>query len=162
LELGAVIRPDHLDRDGSLSRWLLAILQTAGGYSSVSRGRHPAKALRASSREIRHAGLHRDMTAKLVVLYTQPADAAAFDEHYLGVHGPLVDKIPGLLRWEGARIVAAPDGGEQTYFRVAELYFSDPAALQAALGSEQGQATAADFQAIAPSGSRMFVAAVDD
>ena len=63
---------------------------------------------------------------------------------------------------ESARIVAAPDGGEQTYFRVAELYFGDPAALQAALGSEQGQATAADFQAIAPPGSRMFVAAVDD
>jgi uncharacterized protein (TIGR02118 family) len=102
------------------------------------------------------------MTAKLVVLYAQPGDATAFDEHYLGVHGPLVDKIPGLQRWESARIVAAPDGGEQTYFRVAELYFSDPAALQAALGSEQGQATAADFQAIAPPGSRMFVAAVDD
>ncbi|HZZ96533.1 MAG TPA: hypothetical protein VFE19_05950, partial [Jatrophihabitantaceae bacterium] len=29
------------------------------------------------------------MTIKLVVLYTQPEDSAAFDEHYLGVHGPL-------------------------------------------------------------------------
>jgi uncharacterized protein (TIGR02118 family) len=78
------------------------------------------------------------------------------------VHGPLVDKIPGLERWESARIVAAPDGGEQIYYRVAELYFSDPTALQAALGSEQGRAAAGDFQAIAPPGSRMFVAVVDD
>jgi len=102
------------------------------------------------------------VSVKLVVLYTQPGDVAGFDEHYLGVHGPLVDKIPGLERWESARVVAAPDGGEQTYYRVAELYFSDPAALEAGLASEEGQATAGDFQAIAPPGSRMFVAAVED
>jgi uncharacterized protein (TIGR02118 family) len=102
------------------------------------------------------------MTVKLVVLYTQPDDADSFDEHYLGVHGPLVESLPGLQRWEGARFVAAPDGGEQTYFRIAELYFSDPDAMGAALGSDQGKATAADYQKIAPPGSRMFVASVDD
>lgn len=102
------------------------------------------------------------MTIKLVVLYTQPDDADAFDEHYLGVHAPLVDTIPGLQRWEGARIVAAPDGGEQTYFRIAELYFSDQAALEGALASDAGQATSRDFQQIAPPGSRMFIAAVDN
>jgi len=36
------------------------------------------------------------MTVKLVVRYTQPADPDDFDKHYLGVHGPLVDTIPGL------------------------------------------------------------------
>jgi uncharacterized protein (TIGR02118 family) len=102
------------------------------------------------------------MTVKLVVLYTQPDDADGFDEHYLGVHAPLADKIPGLQRWESARVVAAADGGEQTYHRIAELYFADQAALQAGLGSDEGKATAADYQGIAPPGSRMFVAAVDD
>ena len=102
------------------------------------------------------------MTIKLVVLYTQPDDADAFDNHYLGVHAPLVEKVPGLQRWESARIVAAPDGGEQTYFRMAELYFGDQDALEAGLGSAQGEAAAADFQQIAPAGSRMFVAVVDD
>ena len=101
------------------------------------------------------------MTVKLVVLYTQPADADAFDKHYLAVHGPLVDTIPGLEKWEGARFVAAADGGESTYHRIAELYFTDQAALQAALGSDEGKATAGDYQQIAPPGSRMFVAAVD-
>jgi uncharacterized protein (TIGR02118 family) len=101
------------------------------------------------------------MTVKLVVLYTQPDDGDAFDEHYLGVHGPLVDKIPGLQKWEGARFVAAADGGEQTYHRTAELYFADQAALEAALGSDEGKATAADYGRIAPPGSRMFIAAVD-
>jgi uncharacterized protein (TIGR02118 family) len=102
------------------------------------------------------------MTVKLVVLYTQPEDADAFDKHYLGVHGPLVEKVPGLLRWESARFVAAIDGGEQTYLRQAELYFSDQGALEAAFGSDEGKATAADYTQIAPPGSRMFVAAIDD
>jgi uncharacterized protein (TIGR02118 family) len=102
------------------------------------------------------------MTVKLVVLYTQPDDADSFDEHYLGVHGPLVLNIPGLRRFEGARFVAAPDGGEQTYFRIAELYFSDLEGLRAGLASDEGKATAADYQQIAPPGSRMFIATVDD
>lgn len=101
------------------------------------------------------------MTVKLVVLYTQPDDPNGFDEHYLGVHGPLVDTVPGLERWEGARFVAAADGGDVSYHRMAELYFTDQASLQAALGSDEGKATAADYGRIAPPGSRMFVAAVD-
>jgi uncharacterized protein (TIGR02118 family) len=102
------------------------------------------------------------MTVKLVVLYTQPDDPDAFDEHYLGVHAPLVLKVPGLQRFEGARISGPADRGEATYFRIAELYFADPAALQAGLGSDEGAATAADYQQIAPPGSRMYIATVDE
>jgi uncharacterized protein (TIGR02118 family) len=102
------------------------------------------------------------MTVKLVVLYTQPDDPDAFDEHYLGTHMPLVSAIPGLQRAEAGRLVTALDGGEKTYHRITELYFADQDALGAAFGSPQGQATAADYQKIAPPGSRMFIAHVDD
>ena len=102
------------------------------------------------------------MTVKLVVLYTQPADPAAFDEHYLNVHAPLVRKIPGLQHLETGRITVALDGGEQTFYRVAELSFADQAALDAAFGSPEGAATAQDYGEIAPPGSRMFIEAVDD
>jgi uncharacterized protein (TIGR02118 family) len=101
------------------------------------------------------------MTVKLVVLYSQPDDPAGFDKHYLAVHGPLVEKIPGLERWESATFVGAPDGGEQTYHRIAELYFSDAAALGVALGTEEGTQTSVDYGQIAPPGSRLFVAAID-
>jgi uncharacterized protein (TIGR02118 family) len=101
------------------------------------------------------------MTVKLVVLYTQPDDAEAFDEHYLGVHGPLVEKVPGLQRFEGARFVAAADDGEMTYHRIAELWFEDQESMQAALGSDEGKDTGRDYGQIAPPGSRMFVATVD-
>jgi uncharacterized protein (TIGR02118 family) len=101
------------------------------------------------------------MTIKLVVLYTQPADAAAFDEHYLAVHAPLARKLPGLQRFETGRITAALDGGEQIFYRVAELYFADQSALDAAFGSPEGAATAQDYGEIAPHGSRMFIEVVD-
>jgi uncharacterized protein (TIGR02118 family) len=102
------------------------------------------------------------MTVKLMVLYTRPDDEAAFDQHYLGVHMPLVRTIPGLQRAETGAITAALDGGEQTYYRVAELYFADQAAMQAGFASAEGGATAADYQQIAPPGSRMFVETLDD
>ena len=101
------------------------------------------------------------MTVKLVVLYTRPDDPEAFDQHYLGVHMPLVSKIPGLQRAEAARFVAAADGGERTYYRQAELYFANSKALNEGLGSAEGKATADDYQAIAPPGSRMFIAKLD-
>ena len=102
------------------------------------------------------------MTVKLVVLYTQPSDPEAFDRHYLGTHMPMVATIPGLERAETGRVGAVLDGGEETYYRIAELYFADQAALQAAFGSSEGQASAADYQQIAPPGSRMFVEALDE
>jgi uncharacterized protein (TIGR02118 family) len=101
------------------------------------------------------------VTVKLVVLYTKPSDPETFDAHYLGTHVPLVNTIPGLQRSETGRIDAALDGGEQLYYRIAELYFADQAALQAAFASDQGRATAADYQQIAPPGSRMFTEILD-
>jgi len=106
--------------------------------------------------------MSRNVTVKLVVLYTQPSDPEAFDRHYLGTHVPLVAAIPGLQRSETGRFVSVVDGGEQTYYRIAELYFADQSALQAAFGSPEGQATANDYQQIAPPGSRMFVEVLDD
>jgi uncharacterized protein (TIGR02118 family) len=97
------------------------------------------------------------MTVKLVVLYAQPEDRAEFEVAYQDVHVPLVEKIPGLQRFEAGRISAALDGGEQTYFWLAELYFADQGAMQAAFGSPEGGATAQHYGEIAPPGSRMFV-----
>jgi len=102
------------------------------------------------------------MTVKLVVLYSHPADPAAFDEHYLGVHVPLVHAIPGLERFEAGRIDTALDGGEHSFYRIAELYFAGRSAMDAAFASAEGQATAADYAKIAPPGSRMFVETVDE
>jgi uncharacterized protein (TIGR02118 family) len=110
----------------------------------------------------RSAGSVSGMTVKLVVLYTQPDNAEDFDRHYLDIHMPLVGKIPGLQRAETGRIVTALDGGEQTYYRVAELYFADQDALGAGFGTDEGKATSDDYMKIAPPGSRMFIETLDD
>ena len=102
------------------------------------------------------------MTVKLVVLYTPPENPEEFERHYTEQHVPLVHKVPGLLKLEAGRFVAAADGGDLDYYRIAELSFADQDSLQAGLGWPEGQATAADYGKIAPPGSRLFVAAVDD
>ncbi|MGH8862932.1 MAG: EthD family reductase [Jatrophihabitantaceae bacterium] len=101
------------------------------------------------------------MGAKLVVLYGKPADAEAFDAHYRDVHAPLVEKIPGLERWSSAKFVGAADGGEVPFHQIVELHFADADSVQAAFGSEEGKAAAADYGGIAPEGSRMFIAVSD-
>lgn len=102
------------------------------------------------------------MTVKLVVLYTQPDDPAAFDARYVNVHVPLVHELPGMERFETGIFTAALDGGEPTYHRIAELYFKDQAAIDAAFASPAGAAAAEDYGKIAPLGSRMFIEAVDE
>ncbi len=75
---------------------------------------------------------------------------------------PLVAQVPGLQRAEAGRLTAALDGGAQTFYRLTELYFADQDAMKTALGSPEGKATAADYQKIAPPGSRMFVQVLED
>jgi uncharacterized protein (TIGR02118 family) len=96
------------------------------------------------------------MTVKLVVLYAQPADAAAFDRHYVDVHKPLVDALPGLARFETGTF-----GTKAPYYRIAELYFADRDALNAAVGSPEGAATNEDFAQIAPEGSQILIEEID-
>lgn len=101
------------------------------------------------------------MPVKLVVLYTTPSDVAAFDQHYRDVHAPLAKQVPGLQHFESAHFGAAPDGGDLPYHLIVQLTFADEGALEKGFNSEQGQAAGADYQRIAPPGSRMFVAQVD-
>jgi uncharacterized protein (TIGR02118 family) len=102
------------------------------------------------------------MTVKVVVLYAKPDDPDEFDRYYFGTHMPLVHAMPGLERTETAKLVAAIDGGEKTFYRLTELYFADRAALDASFGSAEGAANSADYQKIAPPGSRLFLATADD
>ena len=98
---------------------------------------------------------------KIVVLYGPPADPGAFEEHYANTHVPLVDKIPGLERFEATRVLATPEGGEAPYYRVAELSFAGQEALQAALSSPEGQETVADIPNFASGGATVLIGEVD-
>ncbi len=73
---------------------------------------------------------------KLVALYRKPADPAAFDQAYFETHVPLVKLVPNLRRVTVARVTGAPRG-EPEYYMVAEMYFDDKAAMDAAMSSPE-------------------------
>ena len=98
---------------------------------------------------------------KAVVLYGPPEDADAFERYYADTHTALATAIPGLRRFEAARGVATPDGSALPYQRIAELTFDDMDALQAGMGSPDGQAAVGDIANFATGGVTIFIAEID-
>lgn len=96
---------------------------------------------------------------KLVALYRQPENPADFDRQYFETHVPLAMKMPGLVRGEIARVAGAPMG-DAPYYMIAELYFNDLAALNAAMASPEGKAAAKNLMGFAAKLVTMFFAEV--
>lgn len=87
---------------------------------------------------------------KLVVLYPEPTDRAAFEAHYRSVHLPLCAKLPGV------QDITFALGLEGPYFGIFEATFADEAALGAAMGSPEGQAVEADVPNYATGGVKIL------
>lgn len=88
--------------------------------------------------------------ARMVVIYKQPKDPAAFDRHYFDVHIPLAKHLPGLRKYEVSRgSIAALAGGKDCYL-IGILHFDSMAAIKGAFASPEGQACAADRRILAP------------
>jgi uncharacterized protein (TIGR02118 family) len=97
---------------------------------------------------------------KLTVLYGPPTDPAAFDKYYLESHVPLADALPGIRRNEVSKVSGTLDGSAPLYHLQAELYFDSADALNAAVRSEEGAATAADLANFATGGVTMMISEV--
>jgi uncharacterized protein (TIGR02118 family) len=84
------------------------------------------------------------MIKLMIFLSKQPQlSSEAFDQH-LREHTPLVAHLPGLRRLVINRVQPDPSGAPPTWEAIAEDWFDSMEALQAALGSPQGQAVNAD------------------
>lgn len=90
--------------------------------------------------------------AQLIALYKTPADAAAFDAYYFSTHVPLAKTVPGLRSYHVSTGPVAGPAGPSGIHLVAMLEFDSLAAIQAALGSPAGAATAADLANFAQAG----------
>jgi uncharacterized protein (TIGR02118 family) len=95
---------------------------------------------------------------KLVVAYGAPEDPAAFDAHYASTHGPLAQQIPNLRRFDAGKVLGTPDGSPAPYYFLAELFFDSLEELQAAMGSPEGEAAAADVATFASGGATLMIA----
>ena len=95
--------------------------------------------------------------AHVVVMYKTPKDTAAFDKHYSEIHVPIAKKLPGLRKYELSRGPVATPAGPSGFHLIATLYFDSMAAVQAAFGSPEGKAAAADVQKFATGGADMIL-----
>jgi uncharacterized protein (TIGR02118 family) len=98
---------------------------------------------------------------KLVALFKKPSDTNSFEEHYWNVHVPLVRKMPGIKRLETGRVTGAPMSSPQ-FFRIAEMYFEDQQALNAAMMSPDGIAAAKDLMSFARDTVEMFFSELEE
>src|SRR5215813_10471324 len=85
---------------------------------------------------------------KLVAIYKQPTDTAAFEDKYFNTHLPLVRKVPGLKKIDITRFTRtiAGDG----FYLMAEMHFDDEAALKAGMKSAEMAAAGENLNSFAP------------
>jgi len=95
--------------------------------------------------------------ARLVVMYKTPRDAGSFDAYYFEKHAPLARKIPGVRKYEVSRGAVASPAGASGYHLVAILQFDSLAAIQAGVGSPEGQAAVGDLKNFAGAGVDIFM-----
>ncbi|MGH9300414.1 MAG: EthD family reductase [Acidimicrobiales bacterium] len=101
------------------------------------------------------------MTVKLTVIYDNPTDPVAFEEHYTSVHIPIAGSIPGVRKAELAKVFPKEDGSPTPAYRVAELYFDDYKAAVEAINTPEGQKALADAQEIGQAGVKFLLCDIE-
>ncbi len=91
--------------------------------------------------------------AQVVVTYKTPKDPAAFDKYYAETHIPLASKMPGLRKYQISQGPVVSPAGSSGIHLIATLTFDNMAAVQAAFGSAEGKAAAADVANFATGGA---------
>ena len=82
---------------------------------------------------------------KYVALYRTPEDPEQFDKHYFETHVPIVDRTPGLVRSEIAKVTRM-SYGEPAYYLMAELYFDSTESMKAAFKTDPWRESGENLQ----------------
>lgn len=101
------------------------------------------------------------MSVKLTVIYDNPSDPKAFEEHYRSTHVPLAGKVPGVRRAELAKVFPKEDGSPTPAYRVAELYFDDYKSAVAAIGTPEGKTLLQDAQELGRAGVNFLLCDIE-
>ena len=73
---------------------------------------------------------------KLLILYGNPADPAAFEDYYISRHIPYATgHMPNVRAAENMRVLSTSDGGPAPYYRVSQLSYDSVADLRAGITS---------------------------
>ena len=95
--------------------------------------------------------------AEVVVMYKTPKDAAAFDKYYAETHIALAKKMPGLRKYQLSKGPVGTPAGPSAFHLIETLTFDSMEAVQAAFGSAEGQAAAADVPNFASGGADILL-----
>ncbi len=99
---------------------------------------------------------------KLIILYGQPADPAAFEDYYLNRHIPYATThMPGVRGAENVRVISTAEGGPAPYYRVSQLSYDSVADLRAGIASDDGRSTIADLANFATGGATLLIVEED-
>ena len=89
---------------------------------------------------------------RLLVLYGQPKDPAAFDKYYREAHIPIARRMKGLRKWTVGKVTGTADGQPSPYYYLADLYMESREEFEQLLASPEGQAAVADVPNYATGG----------
>jgi uncharacterized protein (TIGR02118 family) len=81
---------------------------------------------------------------KLYAVWTHPDDVDSFERYYAETHAPLAAAIPGLQKLTLTRTSDFLGAEPAPFHRIAELWFEDAEALEAAKSSPELEAAAND------------------
>ena len=86
------------------------------------------------------------MIKVMLVMYRKPGTSREeFSDYWRGPHADIAKEWPGVRRYFQDHVARDLPLGEPPCDGIAELWFDSPEALQAALGSPEGQRTMADL-----------------
>jgi uncharacterized protein (TIGR02118 family) len=95
--------------------------------------------------------------ARVIAIYGKPTDAAAFDRYYHATHVPIAKRLPGLRSYEVSHGPVRGLEGPAPCHLIAILTFDSVAAIEAAIASDAGKATAADLANFASGGVTLYI-----
>lgn len=104
------------------------------------------------------------MTARLMILYGHPEDAAAFEQYYASTHIPYASEhMPNVREATNSRVLDTlddPPDGRVPFYRISQLTYDDLASLRQGIESEDGRSTIADLATFATGGATLLI--IDD
>lgn len=111
---------------------------------------------RADATEVSGKGM-----VKITALYGMPKDPEAFEKYYAETHMPMVYRAEGLARVELGKPMPGPDGKPPAFYRITELWFESPEALQTALARPEWKKISADVPNFATGGATVLVSPLE-
>lgn len=93
----------------------------------------------------------------ILVLYANPDDPTLFDTHYSMRHVPLVNRLPGLRKFETSVGPIQAIHGESPYHLAAFLTFDSRVDFEVAMASDAGKAVLDDTKKFSTNGFSVLV-----